>query len=49
MVTISFKSVDGDNTLVELVHLRFPDEESRANHEGGWANILDALSSVVPQ
>ena len=46
-VTIDFKSVDSGTTDVELTHIRFIDEEARANHEGGWTNILEMLDEVL--
>lgn len=46
-VTLSFKSLDGNKTNVDLSQVKFIDEESRNNHEGGWSNILDSLNSVL--
>lgn len=46
-VTLQFSAIDKDSTRVELTHIKFTDEESRANHEGGWGNILDRLAEVV--
>ncbi len=34
-------------TKIELIHVKFPDEESRSNHEGGWAMILAALETAL--
>lgn len=45
-VTIDFTPQD-DGTLVRLTHVRFPNEESRANHEGGWARILSTLAAEL--
>ena len=45
-VTLDFTPVDG-GTLVKLHHVKFPSEESRDNHEGGWAKILAALAEVA--
>ncbi len=45
-VTLTFVPVDG-GTEVKLHHIRFPSEESRNSHEGGWTSILAALSEVV--
>ena len=45
-VTLDFTPVDG-GTLVKLHHVKFPSEESRDNHEGGWAKILAALDEVA--
>lgn len=46
-VTLNFKPIDDDTTHVELVHVKFLDEESRSNHEGGWSSILDKLNEVL--
>ena len=45
-VTIDFEEADG-GTNVRLTHVRFPDEESRDNHEKGWGAILTALAEAV--
>lgn len=45
-VTLDLKAVD-EGTHLTLTHVRFPDAESRDNHEGGWANILDALDAQL--
>lgn len=46
VVTLDFKQVDENKTHIDLVHVKFPDEQSRSNHEGGWGNILDALDNL---
>jgi uncharacterized protein YndB with AHSA1/START domain len=46
-VTINFKSIDESTTGIDLTHVKFPDEESRANHEGGWGNILVMLDTIL--
>ena len=46
-VTLNFTEIDSNKTKIELTHIRFIDEEHRSNHEGGWGNILDALSQVT--
>lgn len=46
-VSLSFNAVDANTTEIELTHVTFPDEESRANHEGGWGNILDMLNQII--
>lgn len=46
-VSLLFKAIDANTTEIELTHVKFPDEESRANHEGGWSSILDMLAEVV--
>ena len=46
-VTIHFKFIDESKTGIDLTHVKFPDEESRADHEGGWGNILDMLDTIL--
>lgn len=38
-VTLDF-APEGDGTAVTLTHVKFPSEDSRDNHERGWALIL---------
>ena len=45
-VTLTFDPVDG-GTKVNLHHVKFQDEEKRANHEGGWMAILGKLEAAV--
>ena len=45
-VTLTFAPA-GDGTHVTLHHVRFLDEESRNNHEGGWTGILTALNDAL--
>lgn len=45
-VTIDFEKAEG-GTNVRLAHLRFPSEESRDNHKGGWTRILETLAGQV--
>jgi uncharacterized protein YndB with AHSA1/START domain len=47
VVRIEFDGVGVNETKVTLVHTRFPDLQSRDNHEGGWRNILDSLGTCV--
>jgi uncharacterized protein YndB with AHSA1/START domain len=47
-VTLNLNEVGGV-TKVELDHVRFPDEESRSNHQGGWTAILNCLDQVLLQ
>ena len=49
VVTLNFKSLDSNSTELNLVHVKFPDEESRSNHEGGWTAILELLNTVTQQ
>jgi len=47
-VTLVFTEVSPQQTLVELTHIKFLNEETRRNHEGGWGNILDKLNHCCP-
>ncbi len=46
-VTIDFNAAGSRTTNVKLTHVRFVDEEARANHEGGWSNILVMLNETL--
>ena len=46
-VTINFNEIDSATTNIELTHVRFIDEEARADHEGGWSNILEMLNKTL--
>ena len=46
VVTLVFEALDAQSTRVELTHLRFIDEQARADHEGGWSNILVELAGL---
>lgn len=45
-VFLRFSPTDG-GTEISLTHEKFPDSESRDNHEGGWGRILDRLGAVL--
>ena len=47
VVSIEFREVDVSHTEVNLVHRKFPSEESRDNHEAGWTSILEMLANQV--
>jgi uncharacterized protein YndB with AHSA1/START domain len=47
VVTLMFNAIGDNRTNVDLVHVKFIDEESRANHEGGWGNILECLNTLL--
>ncbi|HUV22727.1 MAG TPA: SRPBCC domain-containing protein [Gammaproteobacteria bacterium] len=47
IVTLVFDAIDRNTTRVDLSHIRFINEEARANHEGGWNNILEQLAQVI--
>jgi len=46
-VTILFSSTQDGGTTIDFSHVKFPDEESRNNHEGGWKAILDCLDTIL--
>lgn len=46
-VTLEFSATADGATRVDLAQVKFFDEEARANHEGGWRQILDRLAEVV--
>ena len=45
-VTLLLRAISADTTQIELTHIKFVDEESRSNHEGGWRNILEELEKT---
>ena len=45
-VTLEFRP-EGTGTHLTLTHIRFPDEESRDNHLGGWTAILARLAESL--
>lgn len=45
-VTLNFNEVE-KGTNIEIIHLKFPNEESRNNHKIGWDSILNYLEAVV--
>ena len=46
-VTLKFSDLGENKTNVDLTHIKFKDEESRSDHEGGWGNILECLDDVL--
>jgi uncharacterized protein YndB with AHSA1/START domain len=48
-VTLQFSDLGNNTTRLELTHLKFIDEQSRSNHEGGWSNILNCLALLLDQ
>jgi len=48
-VYLKFKQMSDNTTNVDLTHVKFSDEDSRSNHEGGWSNILEALNTTLGQ
>lgn len=47
VVTLNLKVIEKNKTEIKLSHIKFPNEESRSNHEGGWGNILTQLDEVL--
>lgn len=45
VVTLDFAHKDGGTDLT-LRHVRFPSEQSRDDHNGGWSRILNALATL---
>jgi hypothetical protein len=36
-----------NKTNISLSQVKFIDEKTRSDHEGGWGNILDKLNDVM--
>ena len=47
IVTLNFTKIEDNKTNISLSHVRFIDEKTRSNHEGGWGNILHELDDVM--
>lgn len=47
IVTIKLSELPDNLTKIELSHVKFIDETRRANHEGGWGNILNNLNELA--
>ncbi len=46
-VTLNFTKIDDNTTNISLSHVKFIDEKTRSDHEGGWGNILESLNSLL--
>nr|WP_274129687.1 SRPBCC domain-containing protein [Abyssibius alkaniclasticus] len=46
-VTLNLAPSAAGGTDVEHLHVKFPSEESRNNHEAGWGAILATLDGVL--
>ncbi len=46
-VTLNFTKIDDNTTNVSLSHVKFIDEKTRSDHEGGWSNILERLNEIL--
>lgn len=44
-VTLNLEEAEGGTNL-ELIHVKFRDEETRDNHKGGWDAILNSLEKA---
>ena len=47
LVTLSFTPVSESETELTLHHQGFDSEEERSNHDGGWNNVLDNLTTII--
>lgn len=47
IVTLNFTKKGDDKTHISLSHVRFLDESTRNDHEGGWTGILNKLNEAV--
>ena len=46
-VTLTFSENPKGGADIHLLHVKFPDSESRDNHLAGWTRILDTLNGVL--
>jgi uncharacterized protein YndB with AHSA1/START domain len=46
VVTVTF-APDGKGTKVTLAHEGLPDEANAKDHEGGWAELMDAMTKEL--
>ena len=46
-VTLNFRDGENGGTELELIHVKFSDQQTRDNHLGGWTNILATLDDVL--
>ena len=47
LVTLTFKELGPNDTELTLHHVGFPNEETRANHAGGWGSIVEELACII--
>ena len=47
LVALDFRELSPNRTEMTLTHSRFPDDDIRARHEGGWSRCFDNLESVA--
>jgi len=48
IVTVTFRPVSDEATLVEIHQVGLPDEDARASHHAGWSDILRQLGRTGP-
>jgi uncharacterized protein YndB with AHSA1/START domain len=46
-VTLNFTKAGDNETKITLTHIKFIDEKTRADHEGGWGNIIEKMDRVL--
>jgi uncharacterized protein YndB with AHSA1/START domain len=46
-VTLNFTKIDDNKTNISLTHVKFINEKTRSDHEGGWGNILAKLNEIT--
>ncbi len=46
-VTLLFSAEAESRTRIDLTHVKFFDEQTRTDHEGGWGNILASLDDLL--
>jgi len=47
IVTLNFSKIAENETNISLSHIKFLDEKTRIDHQGGWGNILDKLNDIM--
>lgn len=47
VVTLNFTRISEEETNIDLNHVKFVNEQTRSDHEGGWGNILERLSNAM--
>ena len=46
-VTLNFRDAEAGGTDLELIHVKFSNQQTRDNHLGGWTNILATLEGIL--
>lgn len=47
IVTLNFTKIAANKTNISLSHVKFIDDKTRSDHEGGWGSILDKLNNIM--